>query len=154
MKMMDESEIVILLALVLVPILIYIFYILTIWWQASTVGCAISPIRLLMMLFRKVSPKSIVSAGIALHLGGVDIHWDELEAHYMAIEFGGVGDLNNTVQVLLKAKEQDMQIDYAQVCGWDLSGYLLAGAIEEAVAQKIKVSELNEFMKNRAVENR
>ena len=95
--------------------LIFYFIPVGLWFSALVSGVRISLLQLILMLWRKVPPSTIVSSMIESTKAGLELNPNELEAHYLA-----GGNVTNVVHALVSAQKANIMLDFKMATATDL----------------------------------
>ncbi len=111
-----------------------IFYFIPVglWFTALLSGVKISLLQLIFMRWRKVPPQVIVRNMISSHKAGLELHRDELEAHYLA-----GGNVNAVVNALISADKANIVLDFKTATAIDLAGRDVLEAVQMSVNPKV-----------------
>jgi len=124
------------LIVVLFSIFIFLYFVpLGLWFQAGvSIGFGnIGMVKLIIMRFRKISPKLVVEGIINLHRAGLDfVNPEELEAHYLA-----GGDINQVVDALIAADKANIDLEFKTATAIDLAGRDVKEAVQTSVYPKV-----------------
>ena len=113
-------------------IFVIVLSFIRIYIQALFSGARITFIRLIGMRLRKVSPGIIVESRIMALKAGLNISWDELEAHYLA-----GGNVVRVVQALISAAKANIKLSFQQATAIDLAGRDVLEAVQTSVTPKV-----------------
>lgn len=122
----------ILLGIFLLVIIIMLFSYFSLWLQALVSGAYVSFIDLIMMRFRKVSPKIIVENRITGKKAGIDLPTTLLEAHYLA-----GGRVGNVVRAMIAADKAKIDLPWETATAIDLAGRDILDAVRTSVDPKV-----------------
>lgn len=124
------------LVVVLISIFVFLYFVpLGLWFQSGvSIGFGnIGMVKLIIMRFRKISPKLVVDGIINLHRAGLDfIIPEELEAHYLA-----GGDINQVVDALIAADKANIDLTFKTATAIDLAGRDVKEAVQTSVYPKV-----------------
>jgi uncharacterized protein YqfA (UPF0365 family) len=84
------------------------------------------------MRLRKVSPAAIIRPLIAATKAGLDLHVDELEAHYLA-----GGTVGRVTQALISADKAGIELQFPIAAAIDLAGRDVLEAVQVSVNPKV-----------------
>jgi uncharacterized protein YqfA (UPF0365 family) len=121
--------------LVIIAIIVVLFVInfIGIWAKAFFSGVYVSPLTLVAMRIRGISPSMIVEAQITAVKAGIqDLTTDQLEAHYLAD-----GDIISTVLALIQADKANIELNWEKACAIDLATKGTGKSVIEAVKTSI-----------------
>ncbi|MAJ45624.1 MAG: hypothetical protein CMF96_12905 [Candidatus Marinimicrobia bacterium] len=116
-------------------ILFLYFVPLGLWFQAGvSIGFGnIGMVKLIIMRFRKISPRLVVNGIINLHRAGLDfVTPEDLEAHYLA-----GGDINQVVESLIAADKANIDLTFKTATAIDLAGRDVKEAVQTSVYPKV-----------------
>jgi len=132
---MDIITIVI-IVLVLVGIGLFFHFVpLALWFQTGvSIGWnKVGMIKLIVMRFRKISPKLVTDGIINLHRAGLEyVTSEQLETHYLAS-----GSIPNVVMALIAADKANIDLDYQTATAIDLAGRDVVEAVQTSVYPKV-----------------
>ena len=90
-------------------------------------------VKLIIMRFRKISPRLVVNGIINLHRAGLDfVTPEDLEAHYLA-----GGDINQVVESLIAADKANIDLTFKTATAIDLAGRDVKEAVQTSVYPKV-----------------
>ncbi|MDA3906685.1 MAG: flotillin-like protein FloA [Bacteroidales bacterium] len=112
--------------------LLFVYIPVGLWFSALVSGVRVSLIQLVLMRWRNVPPKVIVSAMITSKKAGLDLKRDDLEAHYLA-----GGKVKNVVDALISAGKANMELDFQVATAIDLAGRDVFQAVQMSVNPKV-----------------
>ncbi|MED5475424.1 MAG: flotillin-like protein FloA [Candidatus Neomarinimicrobiota bacterium] len=124
-----------LIAIVFSFILFLYFVPLGLWFQSGvSIGFGnIGMVKLIIMRFRKISPRLVVNGIINLHRAGLDfVTPEDLEAHYLA-----GGDINQVVESLIAADKANIDLTFKTATAIDLAGRDVKEAVQTSVYPKV-----------------
>ncbi len=84
------------------------------------------------MRLRRVAPGRIVSPMIKATKAGLNLHVDELEAHYLA-----GGNVNSVVDALIAAQRANIPLEFERAAAIDLAGRNVLEAVQVSVNPKV-----------------
>lgn len=119
-------------------LLIIVIFLLVFWIPWGTwingffSGVPVSPVVLMFMKIRGVSPEMIVRALIQAKNSNLNISLDALEAHFLA---GGHVEL--VVSALIQALKAKIPLDFSNACAIDLAGRDVLEAVNMCVNPKV-----------------
>ena len=105
---------------------------LGLWFSAQLSKVRISLLQLVLMRWRKVPPKVIVSALIEGTKAGLDLNRDELEAHYLA-----GGHVAQVTHALVSASKANIELGFKMATAIDLAGRDVYEAVQMSVIPKV-----------------
>ena len=117
------------LALIFVIILIKFF---GLWLRALVSGAKVGLGRLIGMWIRKVNAKVIVDSRIMLVKGGMPIHTDLLETHFLT-----GGDVVRVSRALIAAAKAKIELPFERAAAIDLAGRDVLDAVKTSVNPKV-----------------
>jgi len=113
--------------------IIFYFIPVGLWFSALISGVRISLLQLILMRWRKVPPSIIVRSLIVAHKAGlIQIHRDELEAHYLA-----GGHVVKVVHALVSANKANIDLSFQMATAIDLAGRDVLEAVQMSVNPKV-----------------
>ena len=121
----------VLLGVVLVGVL-FSFIPVRLWIEAWFSGVRIGMGTLVGMRLRKVSPPAIIRPLIAATKAGLDLHVNELEAHYLA-----GGSVGRVTQALISADKAGIELQFQTAAAIDLAGRDVLEAVKVSVNPKV-----------------
>ncbi|MGO1469083.1 MAG: flotillin-like protein FloA [Tissierella sp.] len=124
--------IIIAIAIIIVVMLFFTFIPVGLWITAFFSGVKIKILTLMGMRLRRVAPNRIVSPMIKATKAGLDIHVDELEAHYLA-----GGNVNTLIDALIAAQRGEIPLDFDRAAAIDLAGRNVLEAVQVSVNPKV-----------------
>ncbi|TWT89036.1 SigmaW regulon antibacterial [Pseudobythopirellula maris] len=116
---------------------IFVFSYGKLWLQAMTSNAPVSPLTLVFMSLRQVSPRTIVDARIQAMQAGVSadskgISTKKLEAHYLA-----GGNVPRVISAIIAAHRADIDLDFDRAAAIDLAGRDVLDAVKTSVYPKV-----------------
>jgi len=117
------------LALIFLIILIKFF---GLWLRALVSGASVGLGRLVGMWIRKVNAKIIVDSRIVLVKGGLPIHTDLLETHFLT-----GGDVVRVSRALVAAAKAKIELPFERASAIDLAGRDVLDAVKTSVNPKV-----------------
>ena len=117
------------LGLVFVVVLIKFF---GLWLRALVSGATVGLGRLIGMWIRKVNAKVVVDSRIMLMKGGMPIHTDLLETHYLT-----GGDVVRVSRALIAAAKAGIELPFERAAAIDLAGRDVLEAVKTSVNPKV-----------------
>ncbi len=121
----------VLLGVVAVGVL-FSFVPVRLWIEAWFSGVRIGLGTLVGMRLRKVSPAAIIRPLIAATKAGLDLHVNELEAHYLA-----GGNVGRVTQALISADKAGIELQFPIAAAIDLAGRDVLEAVQVSVNPKV-----------------
>lgn len=121
----------VLLGVVAVGVL-FSFIPVRLWIEAWFSGVRIGMGTLIGMRLRKVSPPAIIRPLIAATKAGLDLHVNELEAHYLA-----GGSVGRVTQALISADKAGIELQFPIAAAIDLAGRDVLEAVQISVNPKV-----------------
>ncbi len=112
--------------------LFFYFVPLGLWVQAMTSGASVSIGTLVAMRLRKVPPSVVVEARITGIKAGLDLGFDELEAHFLA-----GGDVQLVVKALISARKASIPLQFERAAAIDLAGRNVLEAVKMSVLPQV-----------------
>lgn len=126
----------ILLVFIVFFIFLFLYFIpLGLWFQSGvSIGFGkVGMLKLIVMRFRKISPRLIVDGIINLHRAGLDfIITEDLEAHLLA-----GGDISRVVDALIAADKANIELSFQTATAIDLAGRDVKEAVQTSVYPKV-----------------
>jgi len=116
-------------ALIFLIVLIKFF---GLWLRALVSGARVSLGRLIGMWLRRVNPRIMVDSRIMLVKGGLPIHTDGLETHFLSR-----GDVAKVAQALVAASKAGIGLPFQQATAIDLAGRDVLEAVRTSVTPKV-----------------
>jgi uncharacterized protein YqfA (UPF0365 family) len=102
------------------------------WIEAWFSGVRFGLGSLIGMRLRKVSPPRIVRPLIAATKAGLELHVNELEAHYLA-----GGSVDQVTRALISADKAGIKLSFQQAAAIDLAGREVLEAVQVSVNPKV-----------------
>ena len=121
----------VLLGIVAVGVL-FSFIPVRLWIEAWFSGVRIGMGTLVGMRLRKVSPPAIIRPLIAATKAGLNLHVNELEAHYLA-----GGSVGRVTQALISADKAGIELQFMTAAAIDLAGRDVLEAVQVSVNPKV-----------------
>ena len=125
-----------LLVFIFFAIIVFLYFVpLGLWFQAGvSIGFGnIGMLKLIIMRFRKISPRLVVDGIINLHRAGLEyVIPEDLEAHYLA-----GGDILRVVDALIAADKANIDLDFKTSTAIDLAGRDVKEAVQTSVYPKV-----------------
>jgi uncharacterized protein YqfA (UPF0365 family) len=126
----------IILVFIVFSIFLFLYFIpLGLWFQSGvSIGFGkVGMLKLIVMRFRKISPRLIVDGIINLHRAGLDfIITEDLEAHLLA-----GGDVLRVVDALIAADKANIELSFQTATAIDLAGRDVKEAVQTSVYPKV-----------------
>ncbi len=128
----------ILIALVVVAVIFLlvvgaiIFSFIGLWLQAWSAGAHVSFTRLVFMRLRRINSRVIVETRINAVKAGLDVDYDDLEAHYLA-----GGNIVSVVRALIAASKANINLSFKKATAIDLAGRDVFDAVQTSVKPKV-----------------
>lgn len=117
----------------LIVLWMFLYFVpLGLWFSALISGVRISLLQLILMRWRKVPPKVIVSAMIEGTKAGLELNSNELEAHYLA-----GGRVPQVVHALVSAGKANIDLNFKTATAIDLAGRDVFEAVQMSVNPKV-----------------
>jgi uncharacterized protein YqfA (UPF0365 family) len=131
---MNTASLVFLLVIVvsLLGVLAILAKFFGLWLRAVLSDAHTSYTSLIGMSLRKVHPGTIVNSRIMATKAGLQVHTDELEAHYLAS-----GNVVRVVQALIAANKANIALTFARAAAIDLAGRDVLEAVQTSVNPKV-----------------
>ncbi len=111
---------------------LFYFVPVRLWIEAWFSGVHIRLGSLIGMRLRKVSPPGIIRPLIAATKAGLDLHVNELEAHYLA-----GGRVGQVTRALISADKAGIGLSFQQAAAIDLAGRDVLEAVQVSVNPKV-----------------
>lgn len=120
------------LLIIIFVMLFFTFVPVGLWVTAFFSGVKIKFSTLMGMRLRRVAPSRIVNPMIKATKAGLNLHVDELEAHYLA-----GGNINTVVDALIAAQRANIPIEFERAAAIDLAGRNVLEAVQVSVNPKV-----------------
>ncbi|MCR4316276.1 MAG: flotillin-like protein FloA [Planctomycetes bacterium] len=132
-----DGEALLLIGLAFAGIILFVFVLLAmkylnLWIQAWSSGAHISFMTLIVMGFRKVNQRLIVTERIKGIQAGLELRRDRLEAHHLA-----GGNVRRVVDALIAADKAGIPLTFDHACAIDLAGRDVLEAVQTSVHPKV-----------------
>lgn len=118
--------------IIILVMLFFTFVPVGLWVTAFFSGVRVKIATLIGMRLRRVAPNRIVSPMIKATKAGLDLHLDELEAHYLA-----GGNVNSVVDALIAAQRANIPLEFERAAAIDLAGRNVLEAVQVSVNPKV-----------------
>lgn len=105
---------------------------LGLWISAIAAGVRVGIITLIGMRLRRVPPARIVLPLIKANKAGLDVHVNQLEAHYLA-----GGNVDRVVDALIAAHRAEIPLSFQRAAAIDLAGRDVLEAVQMSVNPKV-----------------
>jgi len=131
----DSENVTLLVSVSAVIVVVFTFFYfvpLGLWITAQFSGIRISPLTLVSMRIRRVSPSLMVEALITSHKAGLNLVSDQLEAHFLA-----GGNVKLVVRALISADKANIALDFKQATAIDLAGRNVFEAVQTSVNPRV-----------------
>jgi len=131
----DSENVTLLVSVFAVIVVVFTFFYfvpLGLWITAQFSGIRISPLTLVSMRIRRVSPSLMVEALITSHKAGLNLVSDQLEAHFLA-----GGNVKLVVRALISADKANIALDFKQATAIDLAGRNVFEAVQTSVNPRV-----------------
>jgi uncharacterized protein YqfA (UPF0365 family) len=102
------------------------------WVEAISAGVRVGIGYLVGMRLRKVSPPAVVRPLIWANKAGLDLHINDLEAHYLA-----GGSVDRVVRAMISADKANIELSFRQAAAIDLAGRDVLEAVQVSVNPKV-----------------
>ena len=102
------------------------------WFTALVSGVRVSLLQLVLMRWRRVPPRIIVTSMIAATKAGITLKRDDLEAHYLA-----GGHVQSVINALISADKANMDLNFKTATAIDLAGRDVLEAVQMSVNPKV-----------------
>ena len=112
--------------------ILFYFIPVGLWFTALVSNVRISLIQLVLMRWRKVPPRIIVTSLITSTKAGLSLKRDDLEAHYLA-----GGHVQSVVNALISAEKANIELDFKTATAIDLAGRDVLDAVQMSVNPKV-----------------
>jgi len=119
-------------ALVAIFFIIVLVKFFGLWLRALVSGAMVGLGRLVGMWIRKVNARIIVDSRIMLVKGGLPIHTDLLETHFLT-----GGDVVRVSRALVAAKKAGIELPFERAAAIDLAGRDVLDAVKTSVNPKV-----------------
>ena len=123
--------VIIVVVLILLWVILY-FIPVGLWFQAILSDVRVPLIQLVFMRWRKVPPTTIVNSLIEGKKAGLELHHNDLEAHFLA-----GGRVTRVVDALVSAEKANLDLDFRTATAIDLAGRDVFEAVQMSVNPKI-----------------
>ncbi|MEW8972667.1 MAG: flotillin-like protein FloA [Tissierellaceae bacterium] len=120
------------LIIIIFVMLFFTFVPVGLWVTAYFSGVRIRFSTLMGMRLRRVAPSRIVNPMIKATKAGLNLHVDELEAHYLA-----GGNINTVVDALIAAQRANIPLEFERAAAIDLAGRNVLEAVQVSVNPKV-----------------
>ena len=124
------------LIFILFSIFIFLYFVpLGIWFQSGvSIGFGkVGMLKLIIMRFRKISPRLVVDGIINLHRAGLEfVTPEDLESHFLA-----GGDITRIVDALIAADKANIELSFKTATAIDLAGRDVKEAVQTSVYPKV-----------------
>jgi uncharacterized protein YqfA (UPF0365 family) len=120
------------LGLVILALLAVFLKFFGLWFRALLSGAYVGMGRLIGMWIRRVKIATIVDSRIMLAKGGIDVHSDLLETHFLA-----GGDVIRVSKALIAALKADIPLSFDRAAAIDLAGRDVLEAVKTSVNPKV-----------------
>ena len=128
-----DVGILILIPILLIGIMVFLYVVpLGLWVSALAAGVNVGIFTLVGMRLRRVNPSQIVMPLIKANKAGLDVHVNQLEAHYLA---GGAVD--RVVDALIAAERASIPLTFERSAAIDLAGRDVLEAVQMSVNPKV-----------------
>ena len=118
--------------IILLIIFLFAFQYFGLWLQAWVSGAPVRFIDLVMMRFRKVKPKLIVTNRIMAKKAGIEVTTAQLESHFLA-----GGRVTAVTQAVIAAGKAKIDLDWDVATAIDLAGRDILEAVRTSVNPKV-----------------
>ena len=123
----------ILIAVIIVfLILFFVFIPLGLWISALAANVRVSIVNLIGMRLRRVSPNKIILPLVKAIKAGLNLHINQLEAHYLA-----GGNVDKVIDALIAAHRADIDLQFEKAAAIDLAGRNVLEAVKMSVNPKV-----------------
>jgi len=103
------------------------------WLTGLFAGAKVSPVKIIIMSFRKVNAATIVNSRIMVVQSGIaDIPSDVMEAHYLA-----GGSVDRVVRAVIAAQRANIELTWDTAAAIDLAGRDIVEAVRTSVDPKV-----------------
>ena len=131
MSMLISSAFV--LVLIIVAVMLFLHFVpLGLWISALAADVRVSIITLVGMRMRRVPPSKIILPLIKANKAGLDVHVNQLEAHYLA-----GGNVDKVVDALIAAHRAQIPLPFERSAAIDLAGRDVLEAVQMSVNPKV-----------------
>jgi uncharacterized protein YqfA (UPF0365 family) len=120
------------LLIIILVMLFFTFVPVGLWVTAFFSGVKVKISTLIGMRLRRVAPNRIVSPMIKATKAGLNLHIDELEAHFLA-----GGNVNTVVDALIAAQRANIPLEFERAAAIDLAGRNVLEAVQVSVNPKV-----------------
>lgn len=118
--------------IIIILMIFFSFVPVGLWITAYFSGVKIKMGTLIGMKLRRVAPSRIVNPMIKATKAGLQLHVDELEAHYLA-----GGNINTLVDALIAAQRANIPLEFERAAAIDLAGRNVLEAVQVSVNPKV-----------------
>lgn len=130
---MELVQFTIIIGLIVVFLALFFTFVpIGLWISALASGVKISIMNLVGMKLRRVTPSRIVLPLIKATKAGIEVHVNELEAHYLA-----GGNVDRVVDALIAAHRANMDLVFVRAAAIDLAGRDVLEAVKMSVNPKV-----------------
>ena len=128
-----DVGILILIPILLIGIMVFLYIVpLGLWVSALAASVNVGIFTLVGMRLRCVNPSQIVMPLIKANKAGLDVHVNQLEAHYLA-----GGDVDRVVDALIAAERASIPLTFERSAAIDLAGRDVLEAVQMSVNPKV-----------------
>ena len=124
------------LVFILFSVFVFFYFVpLGLWFQAGvSIGFRkVGMLKLIIMRFRKISPRLIIDGIINLHRAGLEyVIPEDLESHFLA-----GGDITRVVDALIAADKANIELSFKTATAIDLAGRDVKEAVQTSVYPKV-----------------
>jgi uncharacterized protein YqfA (UPF0365 family) len=122
-----------LLVVIIVAVMVFLYFVpVALWISAIAANVSVSIFTLVGMRMRRVPPDKIVLPLIKANKAGLDVHVNQLEAHYLA-----GGNVDKVVDALIAAHRAEMNLPFERAAAIDLAGRDVLQAVQMSVNPKV-----------------
>lgn len=122
-----------LVLLVVVGAAVFLHFVpIGLWISAIAAGVRVGIFTLVGMRLRRVPPANIVLPLIKANKAGLEVHVNQLEAHYLA-----GGNVDRVVDALIAAHRAEIPLPFARAAAIDLAGRNVLEAVQMSVNPKV-----------------
>lgn len=129
---MPELGFLFLVGIIALLVLFTYFIPIRLWIAALSSGAPVGLGQLIGMRLRRVNPKVVVEPRISASKAGLDLHVDQLEAHYLA-----GGNVADVVNALISADKAGIELSFERAVAIDLAGRDVLQAVKMSVNPKV-----------------
>ena len=126
------EKLILIAVIIIFLILFFVFIPLGLWISALAANVRVSIVNLIGMRLRRVSPNKIILPLVKAIKAGLNIHINQLEAHYLA-----GGNVDKVIDALIAAHRADIDLQFEKAAAIDLAGRNVLEAVKMSVNPKV-----------------